>query len=543
MFVLSITMLLSASHAEDFTCFKIFRDQYKVFVHKDLIFNDVSIAMPMKLYGIDMNGYLHFNKCSNVSVKYSCGEDVVAKGRFVYVNYKTSKNAPKCIIFREKDPEQWRYTTFKQDAESIKLEGVQINEPEMEIEFIGGNPGFNDILKDLIHEQIKQNIPGAKHIYDLFETNKDAQKIQKKETSENSLEMDLNVQKKNSIIEKTKDQETNPDQKPSNILKRILTESTEEKKKEVDRFMLNGMIESNFYYFCNEDEDPYIKANFDSKKNALIVNEYSKNGCLVQFNFLKFLSQFSVLTGLIFASIGLSLLLGGFKIYTNIFLAFIPVVIIMLGFFLFFALMDKTETPFSNLLMLCGILLIMILCILIAIYIQNYFFFIFAFLVSFQFAYYMKNFLEQYFSCFEYSYMYTILTLIFYLILVSIYLFTEDFFVILSTVIFGSILLIISLRYLGITSYDLLFDTQLNKFYQFDHFDPEAKKIIIAFVSVIVFGFIFQTVMLCYMRRNEKNEEDEEDEEDVLEVPLEDSKKNQKDFDPESQTTQAVQNK
>ena len=471
-----------------------------------------------------MNGLLHFNKCSEITIERSCGDEPV-KGRFVFVNYTTNKNVPKCVVFREKDPEEWKYSTFLPDSEVLKLEGVSAKEPEMEIEYIGGNPGLYDILEDEIHKQIKKNIPGAKFIYDILESPNDHpqahMKLEKDKEQEMLFKKKMN---KEAMDQSANIQETHTKNK-SQIFNRILTKSSESDQKKQLRLKLDETIKVEFYYFCSDD-DPKMTSKFDHKKNVLTINEYSKNGCLTEFYFLKFLSQVPWLTGLVFAAIGIMLILGGFKIYHNIFIALVPVVVLMLGFFLYFVLMDKTETPFMNLLTLAGILLVMILSILLIVYLQSYFFFVFAFLVSFQLAFYFKNFLEQYCSLFEESYMYTALILVFYITFIIIYSFTENLFVVLTTVIFGTIMLIISLRYFGITSYDLLLDTQLNKFNQFDHFDPEAKKIIFVFLGLLVFGIIFQFVMMCVL-----GDKEDEDDSEFLDETAEDIKHQ----DPESQ--------
>ena len=468
---------------ENFSCFKTFRDQYSVYVRTIPLALDKMVSFKMQYNGFHMDGLLYFDVCSTSALRGICGdESEVFHGRFVFVNYAGTPGGPRCLLMRDKDPEGWTYSTFQPDSEAIKLEGVRALNEQLEIEPVGTlkpKGAVDDIIKD----EIKKHVPLAGLL--LSDDRHDAGQPA-------ALELG----------------------------------TAEEQLARLQKAFAGGTIRAEFNFFCDK-EDPKTRAHFDSGRGALVVNEYSSGGCVVTFSFLRVLNELSWLTGAVFFLAGAALLLGGFKIYKNVFIAFIPVVVVMLGFFLYFGLVDKTDTPFMNVLTCAGILLLMVAAVLVFVYCHSFFYFVVTCCVSLQLAMVLKTVLEQSSDFFEHPLVFYGLFFVLYAVFIALYALTEDLFIVLVTSTAGAVLLLVSLKFLGITEYDLLLDTQLDKFSQFESLDPEARKMLVVFLSLGVFGFVLQYVLVCLERRREKQEaDDEEDSEldatqDPVKQPLE----------------------
>ena len=170
-----------------------------------------------------------------------------------------------------------------------------------------------------------------------------------------------------------------------------------------------------YNFFC-EKENVRTRYHYNVQTNTFVINSFSSNGCVTHFYFLQYLHEVSYLTGIVFFLLGAVILFAGIKLYYNVFYALIPIFVAMLGFFMYFALIDKSGTPFQNFGILCGILLAITLSILIIIYANKYVFLITFFLVSFQLGLFVKAIAEEHISFFKTPETIWIFVIFFYLL-------------------------------------------------------------------------------------------------------------------------------
>ena len=286
---------------------------------------------------------------------------------------------------------------------------------------------------------------------------------------------------------------------------RILTETKIKNpvEKLLDVFELN-QVEARVNFYC-DNKDLKMSSHFLPNSGLLEINVYSQDGCPINFEFLQLLNEIPWITGSVFLILGLGLTFFGLKVYKNLLMVFIPMMIAILGFYLYFAFVENSTTSTTKILTLVGLLVFIFALAILMVWFNWLLYFIVAFGVSCQFGLITHAFLEKNISFFQTAYTEWILIVIFFIIFFAMYFFIKDYFLILATAIMGSLFIILSLKYLGLTDYDLLFDTQLDKLAEFDKLDNSVQMVAIIFLCSLIFGSIVQIILL---KKQQKKEEE-----------------------------------
>jgi hypothetical protein len=305
-------------------------------------------------------------------------------------------------------------------------------------------------------------------------------------------------------IEKTTSQiDTKDNSSTGNLNMRILTKTEDIMNTALETFELNKVsVDMNF--FCDTSETK-VTSHFLPNKGTMEINVYSSDGCVVNFEFLQILNEIPWLTGSIFLILGIGLAFFGLKVYKNLLMVFIPMMIAILGFYLYFAIVENSTTSTTKILTLVGLLVFIFALAILMVWFNWLLYMIVAFGVSCQFGLLTHAFLEQSVEFFQAAYTEWILIIVYFLIFMVMYFFIKDYFLILATAIMGSTFVALSLKYLGLTDFDLLFDTQLDKLVQFETLERSVQMVAIVFVACIIIGFIVQVILL---KKEQKQEEE-----------------------------------
>lgn len=95
-------------------------------------------------------------------------------------------------------------------------------------------------------------------------------------------------------------------------------------------------------FYCDKGlmpKEPVIKILNNEKK--FYIEFWGPEGCGYSIGFLKALSDNAILSGIIFAVFGFVLCFGGIKFYKDMLMFFIPIMIAILGFYLYLTIVVK----------------------------------------------------------------------------------------------------------------------------------------------------------------------------------------------------------
>lgn len=109
----------------------------------------------------------------------------------------------------------------------------------------------------------------------------------------------------------------------------------------------------------------------------------------------KTLEEYPIITGAIFAFIGVMFCFFGYKIYKEWLMLFIPLLIVILGFYLYLAYIEKTFTHNSKFYMIIGLLFMVVIAAVLMIVFTNCLYLLLAFLVSYKLGLIIHTTLEK----------------------------------------------------------------------------------------------------------------------------------------------------
>jgi hypothetical protein len=299
--------------------------------------------------------------------------------------------------------------------------------------------------------------------------------------------------------------------KESNIIDDTVNQLEEKKNNLADKIqnftenILSDDYKTEVNFYCDTN-NPKIMSHYLPTQSLLQINVFSSDGCVINFEFLQLLNEIPWITGAVFLILGIGLAFLGVKVYKNLLIVFIPMMLAILGFYLYFALVENSKTSTTKILTLVGLLVFIFIIAVLMVWFNWLIYLTVAFGVSCQFGLLSQSFLAQSVEFFTKPYTEWILIVLFFVLFTVMYILAKDYFVILSTAIMGSLFFVLSLKYLGITDFDLLFDLQIEKMVDFGALDSEVQKMTIVFIGVLVIGTIVQIVLL---RRTKDNEEKE----------------------------------
>jgi len=88
-----------------------------------------------------------------------------------------------------------------------------------------------------------------------------------------------------------------------------------------------------YQFQCNKElTKPEYKANFLVDDSTIVFTMTSKDGCGINLTLLSYMKKFGIITGIVFAAIGLVMILFGVKIYKEWVIVLVPLLIGVVGF-------------------------------------------------------------------------------------------------------------------------------------------------------------------------------------------------------------------
>lgn len=569
-----IFICFSAIRADSLSCYKVFRENYSLFIlrNTNVIANQLDLTVMYK--GKNMKGKLYYNLCLEFWLDNFCGDEEVYSN-FIFINTIQKPGQPKCLSFHSNENNNWQYSNFsskenqqKQDGISILYQGMDIKEhsimPEIESPILKisdlvnnleednkvlemFNSGVENKIKDIPQFQIPKielKLQTSKLFRRILTQNNNSdnkskylqvpvkEKLINETPQAKEIMMKLNQKlttdvhnKMNEIVDQPlvkvissdiqkdslKIMITEPNDNKQNIYERLRILTKSEKKIVKPVIKEENIFKTEIIFYCDKEKETET-AHFFPNEQKLLIDVYSTDGCVVNFEFLQLLNDAPIVTGLVFIIIGLGLAILGIKVYKNLMIVFIPMMLAILCFYLYFAFVENSTTSMTKILTLVGLLVFIFLLAVLMIWFNFLIYFLVSFAVSYQLGLVLKSLLEQNIEFFSKPYTEWIMVAILFVLFTILYIVAKDYFLIMSTAIMGSLFVVISLKYLGITTYDLLFDTQIEKFSEFQNLDPEAQKMTGVFLGVFLIGMIIQTLI---HRRDVKKEEEKKEHSDV----------------------------
>lgn len=106
-------------------------------------------------------------------------------------------------------------------------------------------------------------------------------------------------------------------------------------------------------------QDAFAKSKFTMNNNGFNIEYYSVDASVHQLKFLKILKENSVISTCIFVTFGMILCFFGLKFYKDMLMFFIPLMFVILGFYLYISIVEKSVEINDKLLLI----LVTILCL------------------------------------------------------------------------------------------------------------------------------------------------------------------------------------
>ena len=106
-------------------------------------------------------------------------------------------------------------------------------------------------------------------------------------------------------------------------------------------------------------QDAFAKSKFTNDKNGFKIEYYSVDASVHELKFLKILKENSVISTCIFVTFGIILCFFGLKFYKDMLMFFIPLMFVILGFYLYISIVEKNVEINDKLLLI----LLTILCL------------------------------------------------------------------------------------------------------------------------------------------------------------------------------------
>ena len=535
--ILSIITLPSTS--EKFACNHTFRTHYSLFMitSSELQYNKIPLTMYYN--GIERIGILFFNMCEEIQLTNVCGKTPII-GNFIFVDNVSRVGRAKCLTFQNLDNYSWNFSAISEEGSvqnargGIRIQNDEVGIKETEVLDRATLEGLD--VGSIVMGEEPSNFDNSRVEFMRNAIDQKLLNLQKKSSSITKLEIDLHRQptfKQSPLhsmsISTNKIMEYDTNSAPQrNGSKRFLEQTNnlkmsvnskvdlDEAFSKVDiRPMLkkhltmrsNDKTTVEMLFFCNRDGPSTINANYSNAASKLEIKINSIDGCVTELTMLQWMSIIPIISAIFFSLFGIVFLYGGFifKVYFKV--IFIVLCQIFLYFSLYFLFIESLSTQTLKI-----TFSIVLLSIIIGLSILTYFFdFVFyiqlAFLGATNFGLIVKLALQEYSLFFFAPFSEWWLIVLFWSFFFLMFVYSKDFFVIGMTSILGTTLSLISLRYFGVTDYDFLFNTQVEKFDTLNEIDPENVKFAGIYFVAVLTGVIIQWAL----RRRYKSSQDEID--------------------------------
>ena len=158
-FILGFVLLLTRpSLSENFTCAKIFRSEYSMFLFKSPSFLNNEVPMMMTANGHTMKGVLKFNMCFDTTIENYKGDGTSLTAKFIFLNEEQKPGEPQYILFNEKEEDTWNYSIFKADSEAVNLGGVRVDNPALKMTMVGGQPNLVNMAANQLENKVIEGL-------------------------------------------------------------------------------------------------------------------------------------------------------------------------------------------------------------------------------------------------------------------------------------------------------------------------------------------------------------------------------------------------
>lgn len=263
-----------------------------------------------------------------------------------------------------------------------------------------------------------------------------------------------------------------------------------------------------FQFICEKEQiEPSKKIFFTGSKNLFNFRIRSTFSCGIDLSFFKLLSDYPLITAISFLTIGLLFCFLGFKIYKEWIMFFIPLLIIVLGFYLYMAYIEKSMSHNSNFYFVIGLVFVVIIVAGLLVVFSNLLYFLLAFLVSYKVGLILHGFLAKEIEFFVKEHTEWIVIGLLFFVFLLLFLKIKDYFIIFCTALLGSSFIILSVHYFGITEFDFLFELEFNKFNDLKSLDPVYVNFIMIFGLITLIG-AFTQMILFKRKKSKKNKRD-----------------------------------
>jgi hypothetical protein len=493
------------------------------------------IPLTIDFNGIKRTGILFFNMCEEIQLTNVCGKSPVI-GNFIFVDNISYVGRAKCLLFKNIDNLTWNFTalslgeSYQNARGGIKIDNTEVVIKETELLDrdtldgldLGSIVISDDFQKEEVFEDETSKMEHMRNAIDQKLSN-----LNKKES--NSMKIELDHVRKPTFIDKGKSLDTGVEQ--NGIVRtntRFLTKqnnlaipvnsnvnleeafSTEEiqdvlkhhlKKKSTDKIAVEML------FMCKPEGESKITANYSDASSKLEVKIFSVDGCVTELSMLQLMSIVPIVSALVFSVFGIAFLYFGFLLKKKFRIVFIVLCEIFLYFTLYFLFVESLATQTEKIIVSL-VLLVIIASLSVLICFFNFVFYLkLSFMAATNFGLITKLSLQEYSTFFYSPYSEWCLIVLFFFGFTLLYLFSKDYFVISMTSIMGTTLTLISLKYYGITDYDFLFNTQVEKFASLKEIDPENVKFAGLYYISAFIGIIIQWVI----RRKYNSSKDEID--------------------------------
>ena len=267
-------------------------------------------------------------------------------------------------------------------------------------------------------------------------------------------------------------------------------------------------IKLTYTFKCEVGNDsPDVNVLYFPNKKEFEVTVNSLDGCGIKLDFLKVLSENPLVTAVVFAVLGSILCFFGLKFYKDFLIFFIPLIILILGFYLYMALVEKSLQHNDKLFLIIAMIFCLMIVVVLTVMFSSMIYLLLSFLVSYELGLIAHSLAEKHYEFFTKDYTEWIFIIVFFAMLFGFYLALKDYFIILGTSILGSSFLIISLPYFGLSEFEFLFDIEMNKFNDIKHLDNNHLNILVLFGMVTLLGILMQFVMFKRGSSKDNNED------------------------------------
>lgn len=258
----------------------------------------------------------------------------------------------------------------------------------------------------------------------------------------------------------------------------------------------NPSYKVNYDFVCEPQASiPDFKPTYDAGKMLFNITVYSDAGCGIHLTFFDVLAKNYLVTAISFTIIGVILCFFGLKFYKDFLMFFIPLLILILGFYFYMSLIETSASQNERIMLIFFLIFGNMVIMTLAVLFSNVIYFVICLLTSYQLGLMAHAYLLTQIDFFAKQHTEWILITFFFCLLFSLYLKLQDYFIIVNTALLGAFSLMISLSYYGLTKFDFLFNIEMDKFDDIKQMNGTFLNILGLFALTSLLGMLIQYVL------------------------------------------------